>query len=203
MSPGCLWYVSTISVDETKICSTYNKAMSKVCRLRTVDLRTAVVHNRRLQGVTGKQPKAKLIDFITMHRKLESFSELESMTHAKLVELRSMLVHKYHPVPRTQSRDNLLAYVYFTANKMGWQWSEVAPNSAQRMHRPCWGSRGPGSYPKAPKALLTRNNRGAKRPPSQYNAHIQTTMLANTDSILTPRERFKHAASVWMQKKRK
>ena len=176
--------------------------MSVICSLHTIDLRTAVVNKRRSQGVTGKRSKKELGECIRMHKRLEPVpSELESMTNAQLVARKAELVDKYHPVPSKQSRDDLLKYVYFVANKLKWHWPNPNPGLSNRATRKCLGSRTPGSHPEPPKAILSRANRGPPRKPSAYNLYVKEIMTANKDAIPDARERFADAVRSWNQKK--
>ena len=173
--------------------------MSVVC-LRTIGLRTAVVHKRRSEGVTRKQSKKELIDFVTMHKRLVPVPpELSSMTNAQLARRKKELVARFHPVPSRLSRDELLKYVYLTANKLRWIWPNPKSKLPSRATRKCLGSRTPGSNAEPPKALLTRANRGPPRKPSAYNLHIRAQMAQNRATIPGHRERFADAARSWNQ----
>eukprot|EP01047_Picozoa_sp_COSAG01_P030410 COSAG01_NODE_2120_length_8375_cov_364.611890_6_plen_193_part_00 len=175
--------------------------MSLICSLHTTALRTIVVRQRRKHGITKKLSKPQLLAFIRVHSKLQSVPDLNSMTKAELAAIKAELVDKYHPVPSRMNRDELLSYVYFTANKLQWHWPTSNPGLSNRVTRKCLGSRAPGSHPYPPKAILSRANRGPPRTPSAYNLHVKEMMTENREAIPEPQERFADAVRSWNQKK--
>ena len=178
--------------------------MSVICRLKTTTLRTAVVRTRRAKSATGKRAKEDLREFIRMHSKVQPTpAELDQMTTAQLVSHRASLVHEFHPIPSRMNRDALLTYVYWSANRLKWNWGPTIHGmpTKPRVTRKCLGSRQPGSNAIPPRSILSKANRGLRRTPSAYNLHIQAEMQQNKARIPDARERFADAVQSWNRQK--
>ena len=177
--------------------------MSVICSLKTTMLRTAAVRTRRSKGATGKRSKEALREFIRMHSKVQSPpAELDQMTTAQLLAHRASLISEFHPIPSTMNRDALLTYVYWSANRLKWNWGPTIHGmpTKPRVTRKCLGSRQPGSNAIPPRSILSKANRGPKRTPSAYNLHIQAEMQQNKARIPDARERFADAVQSWNQR---
>eukprot|EP01045_Picozoa_sp_COSAG04_P016430 COSAG04_NODE_1371_length_7040_cov_8.745714_6_plen_399_part_00 len=187
--------------------------IQRPCALKVTDLRRAITRARRNNFVTGPAKKAQLLAVVLKHvdgfegdRRTATAKKLLRQRGAKidvvtLRDLRTALRVHFHPPASRMARDDVIQYVFWTAQRLGWKWTELdSLTQRKRVSDACMDSAHP-AFGQAiePAALQTTQPRKARaksnRPLSKYQKHIRDYMAANKD--VPAKERFAAAIEAW------
>ena len=187
--------------------------IQRPCALKVTDLRKAITRARRANFVMGPAKKAQLLAVVLKHvdgfgddRRTATAKKLLQQRGAKidvvtLRDLRTALRVHFHPPASRMAKDNVIEYVFWTAAKLGWKWTELdGLTQRKRVADACMDSAHP-AFGQAiePAALQTTQPRKAKakstKPLSKYQKHIRSFMAANKD--VPAKERFAAAIAAW------
>jgi hypothetical protein len=183
-----------------------------VCAFQISELKKAITKKRKQLRVVGPKGKVQLQELLLGHKGLPHVAQaldkdgvFETLSIPKLRRLWKQVAEVYHKAVSKMSANKVIEYLYFTADKLDWDWTTVLQgrDTKKRVSKACENSAQPGDTTSAPASILrkTRDPNAPKRALSAYQQYMKDE-LANMKgnrrfALLTHKDRFAYVAKEW------
>jgi len=155
-----------------------------VCAFQIAQLRKAITQKRKQLRVVGPKGKVQLQELLLGHKALPHVAQaldkdgiFETLSVPKLRRLWKQVADVYHKAVSKMSANQVIEYLYFTADQLNWDWTTVLQgrDTKKRVSKACANSAQPGDTTSAPASILrkARDPNAPKRALSTYQQYMK------------------------------
>ena len=187
-----------------------------VCAFQIAQLRKAITQKRKQLRVVGPKGKVQLQELLLGHKALPHVAQaldkdgiFETLSVPKLRRLWKQVADVYHKAVSKMSANQVIEYLYFTADQLNWDWTTVLQgrDTKKRVSKACANSAQPGDTTSAPASILrkARDPNAPKRALSTYQQYMKDELAKMKGNkrfaLLTHKDKFAYVAKEWKRYK--